>query len=453
MAAREWNFDGLVGPTHHFGGLGVGNIASLEHEGEIADPRGAALQGLDKIAQIAGVGVAQAVLPPHPRPDIAFLRSLGFAGSAAEAVAAAAANSPRVLTAAYSASSMWAANAATVSPAADCRDRRTHFTTANLCSSLHRSLEPAVTERVLREIFADPSLFTVHAALPPAFALRDEGAANHMRLADSSEQLAIEIFVHGAASASITRDVPNRFFSRQSRLACESIARRHQLSVDDAFYLTQHPEAVGAGAFHNDVVATSCRHLLIHHQQAFLDAAPTLERIEQRFREKTGVPLQRIEISSSQLPLSDAIASYLFNSQIVVERDGMDLRMLMICPVQVRHCPASQQVVQELLASDNPIRRVEYVDLRESMSNGGGPACLRLRVPLTDRQSTALPPSVVWSDALDQKLRRWVDNHYRTALAVSDLADPTLIDESREALRELAGILDLSSLAESAEHL
>lgn len=453
MHVREWNFDGLVGPTHHFGGLGVGNVASLEHEGRTAYPRSAALQGLEKIAAVAAAGVPQAVLPPHPRPDLAFLRSLGFAGSAAEVLEAAAASAPRALSAAWSASSMWTANAATVSPAADTRDGRMHLTVANLSSSLHRSLEPPETERIFREMFADPSSFAVHVPLPAAFALRDEGAANHMRLADRSEQRGIEIFVHGAASAAITRDVPNRFFSRQSRLASQSIARRHQLSADDTFYLTQHPDSVGAGAFHNDVVATSCQHLLIHHQLAFIDADQTLERIERRFHEKTGIALQRIEIESSELTLADAIDSYLFNSQIVVEKDADDLAMLMICPVQVCQLPAARQVVDRLVAGENPIRRVAYVDLRESMSNGGGPACLRLRVPLTKRQAAQVPPAIAWSDTLDEQLRRWVNNHYRDSLALSDLADPELAGESREALRELAGLLKLSTLAEAAARM
>jgi len=62
----ELQLDGLVGPTHHFGGLSVGNLASMRHAGWQSRPRQAALQGLAKMRQVLALGVPQAVLPPSP---------------------------------------------------------------------------------------------------------------------------------------------------------------------------------------------------------------------------------------------------------------------------------------------------------------------------------------------------------------------------------------------------
>src|SRR4029077_2346121 len=92
---------------------------------------------------------------------------------------------PRLLVAAYSASAMWAANAATVSPSADTADGRVHFTPANLPTQLHRSIEPPVTSAVLRQIFPEGEYFAHHDPLPASEEFADEGAANHMRLAPS----------------------------------------------------------------------------------------------------------------------------------------------------------------------------------------------------------------------------------------------------------------------------
>ena len=81
MNLTEVQVDRLVGPTHHFGGLGVGNVASQSHGGHKSNPAAAATQGLDKMRLVAGMGVPQVVLPPQPRPDLRYLRSLGFRGS------------------------------------------------------------------------------------------------------------------------------------------------------------------------------------------------------------------------------------------------------------------------------------------------------------------------------------------------------------------------------------
>src|SRR5919198_5068202 len=163
---REYNFDGLVGPTHNYGGLSPGNVASTSHGGQASNPREAALQGLAKMKFIASLGVGQAVLPPHPRPSLRTLRSLGFSGSDQEVIARAAQESGQLLRLCSSAAAMWAANAATHAPSEDTADRRMHVTAANLREMFHRAIEAETTYSVLRAIFADPSRFAVHEPLP-----------------------------------------------------------------------------------------------------------------------------------------------------------------------------------------------------------------------------------------------------------------------------------------------
>src|SRR5690349_3572842 len=105
----EINFDGIVGPSHNYAGLSLGNLAATAHSGDVSYPRAAALQGLAKMRHNLALGLAQGFFVPLPRPNPEFLDRL-----------AADAQTDRALTAAaWSASSMWTANAATVSPAAD----------------------------------------------------------------------------------------------------------------------------------------------------------------------------------------------------------------------------------------------------------------------------------------------------------------------------------------------
>src|SRR5207248_4434793 len=130
----EVNFAGLPGPTHNYSGLAEGNLASERHRSRVSNPRQAALQGLAKMKALADRGFAQAVLPPHERPDMAALRAVGFAGDDSAMLRSAAKAAPQLLAACSSAAAMWVANAATVSPSTDTADARVHFTPANLVS-------------------------------------------------------------------------------------------------------------------------------------------------------------------------------------------------------------------------------------------------------------------------------------------------------------------------------
>jgi succinylarginine dihydrolase len=179
---REFNFDGLVGPTHNYGGLSLGNVASMAHEGKASNPKLAALEGLQKMRFVHALGIGQAVLPPHDRPSLGTLRRLGFSGSDEEMLAAVAESSELLIRLVSSGAAMWTANAATVAPSCDTADGRLHVTPANLHELFHRSIEADVTKRIFERIFANPEQFVVHPPLPGGGHLADEGAANHTRL-------------------------------------------------------------------------------------------------------------------------------------------------------------------------------------------------------------------------------------------------------------------------------
>jgi succinylarginine dihydrolase len=439
-ASTEANFDGLVGPTHNHAGLSHGNLASTEHAARVSRPRAAALQGLAKMRALADLGVPQAFLPPQPRPDLGFLRALGFAGDHDAVISSAARAAPRLLAAAYSSSFMWTANAATVTPSADAADGRVHLLPANLFSQPHRALEAAATARTLRGVFADSERFTVHAPLPGGAAFADEGAANHTRFAaPGGAGRGAHFFVFGADASQPDEPRPRRFPARQTREASEAAARLAGLDPTTTVFARQHPEAIDAGVFHNDVIATG--HALLHlaHERAFFEPAQTRLALERAVRRATGADLVTVEVPERAVSLAEAVRTYLFNSQLVTLADGA---LCLVAPMECRENPRVADYLAGLVAdAGNPLARVEFFDLRESMANGGGPACLRLRVALTPAERAAVLPGVWLAPARHAELVAWVNRHYRETLAPADLADPELAREARRALDELATLI------------
>ena len=436
ISAVEANADGLIGPTHSYAGLSPGNLASSLNKGEASNPRAAVLQGLDKMKTLADLGLPQFVLPPHERPNIPFLRTLGFAGSDAQALERAWRSAPSFAAAACSASPMWAANAATVTPSADAADGRVHFTPANLHTNLHRSLEHRQTKRALDALFPDASRFAVHDALPAVAHLADEGAANHVRLCAEHGGRGVNLLVWGR-EAFEPWDGP--FPARQTREASEAIVRRHE--AGRPVLAQQSRAAIAGGTFHNDVVCVGALDTLFFHDLAFEDTAATQAAIR-RAADGLFEPIF-VEVSSADLPLTDAISSYLFNSMLI-QVPGED-RLTLICPTETRDNPRSHAVAQALATSNGPIGRVKYVDVRQSMRNGGGPACLRLRVVLIEAELAATNPAMRLTDDLHARLSDWAGRWYRDELRPADLADPDLLTESRSALDELTTILNLGT--------
>ncbi|MGP2543251.1 N-succinylarginine dihydrolase [Yersinia sp. 2541 StPb PI] len=441
MAGYEVNFDGLVGLTHHYAGLSFGNEASTAHQNSISNPRLAARQGLLKMKALADLGYKQGILPPQERPAIGVLRQLGFSGSDEQVLSEVARKSPRLLSAVSSASSMWTANAATVSPSADSADGRVHFTVANLNNKFHRAIEAETTSALLKGVFNNHRHFVHHDALPAVELFGDEGAANHNRLGGEYGLPAVQVFVYGR-NALENGVNPSRYPARQTREASEAVARLHQLAPDRTVFVQQNPAVIDQGVFHNDVIAVSNQNVLFHHQHAFIPGIQAMDEI----RRKMGSIEQQlisIEVPDAQVSVADAVSSYLFNSQLLSKPDG---KMLLVIPQEAQENPFVWRYLSELINSGGPIDSVKVFDLRESMRNGGGPACLRLRVALTDTELQAVNSRVMMTPALFVTLNNWVDQHYRDHLQFKDLADPQLLQEGRQALDELTRILNIGSV-------
>ncbi len=451
MSAREYNFDGLVGPTHNYAGLSWGNVASAMHQNATANPRAAALEGLAKMRRVAAMGIGQAVLPPLARPNLRLLHELGFRGSPGEMIERAGKSDPVLLAAAYSASSMWTANAATVSPAADCADRRTHFTPANLATLLHRSAEAIDTTRVLRAVFRDERRFAVHDSLPGCLVLSDEGAANHTRLCSADGSRGIELFVAGRSAFDRSAAAPALYPARQTLEASQAVARRHQLDLEQAtLFFQQNPVVIDAGVFHNDVISVGRGNVLLAHELAFIDQRNRLDELRRMWDQVCDGPLEIVEIAARDLPVADAVSSYLFNSQLLSRPDG---GMTLLCPQEVAETPTAHAAARKILAAGTPIDDLQFADLRQSMRNGGGPACLRLRVVLDEVDRAGCAPGVFWTESLDRRLTAWVQKHYRESLAPEDLRDPRLVDECQAAIESLASILQLDHGMLLADHV
>lgn len=411
----EINFDGIIGPSHNYAGLSPGNLAATKNAGQTAHPRAAALQGIAKMRANIALGLTQGILLPHPRPDHKWLQTLhtNYASAA-----------PHLRARALSASAMWAANAATVSPAPDTADGRCHLTVANLVTMPHRSHEWPATLAQLRLAFADPA-FAVHAPVPAPFG--DEGAASHMRLAATHDAPGIEVFVYGVAGGP--------FPARQQLDASEAIARGHHLTPDRTLFVQQSDAAIAAGAFHNDVVAVANERTLFAHEQAFADRAGFYARLRAAMPE-----VEIVEVPADRVSLADAIQSYLFNAQLVTARGGVQT---LVVPGEARENPRVWTWLQEHLAGNGPIRAVEVVDVRESMANGGGPACLRLRVVADP--ATVDPRFLVDGAALDD-IARVIEQHWPAAIAFDAIGDPVLIaqiEAARRALLDHLGIVEL----------
>jgi len=430
---REANFDGLVGPTHSYAGLSYGNVASQTNAGRDASPLRACLQGLAKMRAHVGLGLDQGVLPPHERPFVPALRRLGFSGTDREVIERAARTDPTLLAITSSASAMWTANAATVVPSADASDGRVHFVVANLENRAHRAFEAPQTARALRAIFRDETRFAVHDALPGGQGFGDEGAANHTRLVGSGG--AAHLFVHGRQALG-SATAPLRFPARQTLEASCAVARLGQLDPRRVVHAQQSPDVIDLGVFHHDVIGVGHGNLMLVHERAFLDRPGTLAAL------RALVPdVVVAEVGESELPVTDAVSTYLFNSQIVTLATGA---RVLIAPEETRANDRARTVVERLVA-DGTLSAVHWFDLRESMQNGGGPACLRLRVALDQRERAALRTGLLDAATID-RLEAWAKKHYRDRLRQDDLADPSLLDESRAALDALTQLLGLGSI-------
>lgn len=439
MKAVEVNFDGLVGQTHNYSGLSYGNVASIKSQTLPSNPKEAALQGLEKMKVLADMGIPQAVLPPQTRPHLPTLRQLGFSGNDEQVLQQAYQWAPELVFACSSAASMWTANSATVSPSADSKDGKLHITPANLSSKFHRSIEAPFTEKLFRTIFNNRELFTIHSPLPQGTYFADEGAANHNRLCKSYGDAGVELFVWGRYSFKDNFKSPSKFPARHAYEASQAIARRHQLVSDRVLFAQQNPQAIDAGVFHNDVISVSNENVYLYHEKAFVDTSSVTDELRKQIKDLILLPVPETRIS-----LEDAVSSYMFNSQIVTLPNQS---MRMIAPMECLETPSIHQFLQEVVEdSANPIEGLDFLNLHQSMANGGGPACLRLRIVLTEHELAAMHQGVLFTHELYLKLKSWIEKHYWDRLLPRDLADIQLLQATQQALDELTKILGLGDI-------
>jgi succinylarginine dihydrolase len=413
---REINFDGIIGPSHNYSGLSLGNVASATNKGFVSHPRAAALQGLAKMRHNVRLGLAQGILLPHRRPDRGWLAELGTTVEEAPA---------SLRPASFSASAMWAANAATVSPAPDTADGRCHLTVANLRTMAHRSHEWPDTLAQLRLAFGNEDAFAVHPPVPPTFG--DEGAANHMRLCAEHGAPGVELFVYGHRGGA--------FPVRQHEEASRAVARLHGLDPARTLFVCQSEAAIAAGAFHNDVVAVANEKVLFCHEQAFEDRPGFYAALKRLLPEA-----EIVEVPASAVSLEDAIRSYLFNAQLVTLPQGA---MGLILPEEARDTPSVWRWLETMAAGNGPIRRLFVVDVRQSMANGGGPACLRLRVVA---EPATVDPRFLVDEAKLDRLAAAIERHWPKAIAPDDLRDPALPARLAAARAALLEALELQEL-------
>lgn len=417
MALVEINFDGIIGPSHNYAGLSLGNLASSNNAGAPSYPKAAALQGIEKMRANLRLGLSQGFLMPLDRPNSNWLAALSTDMQTAE---------PHIRAAAFSASAMWAANAATVSPAPDTSDGRCHLSAANLLSMAHRSHEWPGTLAQLKLAFADEQYFAVHAPVPVPFG--DEGAANFMRLCASHAETGVEIFVYGKTGGP--------FPARQHIEASKAIARRHSLDLSKTLFVQQSEAAIAAGAFHNDVVAVANEKVLFTHEQAFEHPEATYADIKQLLPDA-----EIIIVPADRITLSDAIQSYLFNAQLVTLSDG---GMALILPSEAQGNARVWSWLSEMVAGNGPIRRLVPVDVRQSMANGGGPACLRLRVVAAP--STVDSRFIADETKLD-RIASVIAATWPESITPDQLGDAALLDQVKAARLALLESCDLKVLA------
>lgn len=432
----EANFDGLIGPSHSYSGLSPGNVASETNKDMPSSPRAACLQGLEKAYKLAKLGVPQAVLPIQERPSLQYLTALGFQGRLQNIL-----EEVDALTLAniYAASSMWTANAATVAPSTDTQDRRMHIVPANLHYQFHRSTEAKPTMETLEKVFG--GMATIHAPLPGHVRFGDEGAANHMRFTPAYGEPGVHLFAYGTDGITNERgelvNGPKIKPARQTLAASQALARLLNIPLKNVVFAQTSPQAIDGGAFHNDVISTNNGLTWLLHEQAYVDTPRVISDVQQAVGSDLFVAMAKTE----DLSLTDVVESYVFNSQIVTLPSG---EIILIAPREAEQNPRSRTYIEKTISDPKcPISRVEYVDLQQSMRNGGGPACLRLRVVMSDVERQRVRGRVFLDDALYGELTAWAERNYRETMLPKDLRDPNLVMESLRAFTELKKILEL----------
>jgi len=413
----EVNFDGLVGPTHNYAGLAHGNIHSVNNKNKPSNPCEAALQGLDKMKLMHDLGYKQCIIPPQERPllnDYIDYQNMAINASA---------------------SSMWVANSSTIAPSADTKNNKLNILTANLNFTHHRRIEAPQTHDILNKIFTDTSKFLIHCPLNSDGTLDDEGAANHTRFCNSYEEEGLHFFVYGRSNNE-SEESPTKYPARQTLEASQKVAE--ELQIKNAVFAQQSVESIDAGVFHHDVIGVGNKNLYFYHEKALQHEKESIENLKDLFKGD----LNFIRVTEQQVPINVAVDTYLFNSQLVEYEDGH----LLLAPIRCRRNALVRKYIQSIVGKNKFIKKVRYINLEQSLHNGGGPACLRLRVAMTNSEYNSLHNGIKFTDTLHLRLRTWVKKYYETNLIYDDLFVPSYIKKCKLALNELTEILQLGNI-------
>jgi len=443
----ELNIDALPGLTHHYGGYAFGNLPSMQNKKKVSYPKEAALQSLEKMRTVHLSGVPQMVFPPHFRPSLSTLRAIGFSGSEEQIIAKASKEAPEIYYKLCSSAGMWMANAATVSSAQDTKDEKVHFTPANLASSLHRGIEASFTSHLLKKAFPNPQFFVHHKPLPYGQFFSDEGAANALRLSTGLNSPSLSIFSWGKKSFNEkTGQSFKHFPSRQALEASEAVARQHLLDKKSFLLVQQSLEAIDLGCFHLDLCATSHKTFLFLHEKAFDHTSSFIETVRSLFFEKYQKELTIKIVYEHELSLSEALDTFIFNSQLITSSSGKEI---LLCSDRCKKNKHTSKLLEELLKdSAYPIQEISYLDLSQSLLGGGGPGCLRLRVPLSSQALSCIHTPLLLTDSLYNELKKWICNYYPDSLEVEELQNLSLIRKEKEALDALTKMLHLGPIYE-----
>jgi succinylarginine dihydrolase len=215
----------------------------------------------------------------------------------------------------------------------------------------------------------------------------------------------------------------------------KAIARAHRLDPAKTLFVQQSETAIAAGAFHNDVVAVANERVLFTHEQAFEYPEETYADIKRLMPEA-----EIVIVPADRVSLADAIQSYLFNAQLVTLPDG---GMALILPSEAQENSRVWGWLNEMVAGNGPIRTLIPVDVRQSMANGGGPACLRLRVAC---DPATVDPRFMADEGKLDRIAGIIAAHWPETIAPAQLGDPALVStvrKAREALLDACGLAEL----------
>ena len=259
-AIREINFDGIVGPSHNYAGLSLGNLASARNAGDVSYPRAAALQGLAKMRSNLALGLVQGLFVPLPRPATALARRAGH-------------DIERGRT-----GDRRQCHERIGDVGGQCSDRQPRAGHRRRPLPPHRRQsedDAAPQPRMARHAGATATGVrgATHLRSMPRFRAHSATRARPITCdwrRDHGEP-GVEIFVYGVGGGP--------FPARQHVEASKAVARLHRLDPERTFFAAQSEEAIAAGAFHNDVVAVANERVLFAHEQAFADKAAIVELV------------------------------------------------------------------------------------------------------------------------------------------------------------------------------